>query len=555
MSFQAVLEQFKTVFNKLTLLQKISIITATVAVFLSVAVLIIWANKPVYKTLYANMNADDAGLVISKLKEKKIPYRLKDNGRTVEVPQNKVYEVRIDLAQEGLPRGGGSGFELFDKTSFGMTEFVQNVNYQRALQGELARTITSLNEIAEARVHLTIPKEKLFVSEDTEAKAAVVVKLRSGYRLDRNTVNSIASLVAGAVKGLKKENVQIVDTNGRLLSDFLDENNSLTLTQTQLEYQRKIEKALEAKANNILQRTLGRKNAFAQITTEIDFDKQAYTKEEYAPDGVLRSQQTFEETSNSKPKTPVGVPGVESNLAEPNINGQNTVTEYSKTDERQNFEIGKTVSKGEKAIGTIKRMTIAVVLNDKKKITGKGKNQKVEFVPRSPEEINKIKELVASATGFNKDRGDVITVSNVPFDTSEQAQETVLVKKEKTMQLVSMLIKYLSGILIIVLFYFLVLRPILKKLEQIKETKDGQLILSGAGASGEGIDITIGDDNMKFPKSIEELEQEIESELEESVPVDVDSVKTKVMLKKIEEAAQQDPEMLANLVKAWLREG
>ncbi len=555
MSFQAVLEQFKTVFNKLTLLQKISIITATVAVFLSVAVLIIWANKPVYKTLYANMNADDAGLVISKLKEKKIPYRLKDNGRTVEVPQNKVYEVRIDLAQEGLPRGGGSGFELFDKTSFGMTEFVQNVNYQRALQGELARTITSLNEIAEARVHLTIPKEKLFVSEDTEAKAAVVVKLRSGYRLDRNTVNSIASLVAGAVKGLKKENVQIVDTNGRLLSDFLDENNSLTLTQTQLEYQRKIEKALEAKANNILQRTLGRKNAFAQITTEIDFDKQAYTKEEYAPDGVLRSQQTFEETSNSKPKTPVGVPGVESNLAEPNINGQNTVTEYSKTDERQNFEIGKTVSKGEKAIGTIKRMTIAVVLNDKKKITGKGKNQKVEYVPRSPEEINKIKELVASATGFNKDRGDVITVSNVPFDTSEQAQETVLVKKEKTMQLVSMAIKYLSGILIIVLFYFLVLRPILKKLEQIKETKDGQLILSGAGASGEGIDITIGDDNMKFPKSIEELEQEIESELEESVPVDVDSVKTKVMLKKIEEAAQQDPEMLANLVKAWLREG
>ena len=555
MSFQAVLEQFKTVFNKLTLLQKVSIIVATVAVFLSITVLIIWANKPVYKTLYANMNADDAGLVISKLKEKKVPYHLKDNGRTVEVPQSKVYEVRIDLAQEGLPRGGGSGFELFDKTSFGMTEFVQNINYQRALQGELARTITSLNEIAEARVHLTIPKEKLFVSEDTDAKAAVVVKLRSGSGLDRNTVNSIASLVAGAVKGLKKENVQIVDTNGRLLSDFLDESNSLTLTQTQLEYQRKIEKALEAKANNILQRTLGGRNAFAQITTEIDFDKQAYTKEEYAPDGVLRSQQNFEETSNSKPKTPVGVPGVESNLAEPNINGQNTVTEYSKTDERQNFEIGKTVSKGEKAIGTIKRMTIAVVLNDKKKITGEGKNQKVEYVPRSPKEINKIKELVASATGFNKDRGDVITVSNVPFDTSEQTQETVLVKKEKTMQLVSMAIKYLSGILIIILFYFLVLRPILKKLEQIKETKDGQLILSGSGASGEGIDITVGDNNMKFPKSIEELEQEIESELEESVPVDVDSVKTKVMLKKIEEAAQQDPEMLANLVKAWLREG
>ncbi len=554
MSFQTVFEQFKTVFNKLTLLQKISIIFATVAVFLSVIVLIVWANKPIYKTLYANMNAEDAGLVISKLKEKKIPYHLKDNGRTVEIPQDKVYEVRIDLAQEGIPRGGGSGFELFDKTSFGMTEFVQNVNYQRALQGELARTISSLNEIAEARVHLTVPKEKLFINEDTEAKAAIVVKLKSGARLDRNTVNSIASLVAGAVKGLKKENVQIVDTNGRLLSEFLDEDTPYTLTQMQLEYQKKIEKALEAKANGILKRTLGSNNAFAQITTDIDFDKKSYTKEEYDPNGVLRSQQTFEETSNSKPRTPAGVPGVESNLAEPNINNQDMTTEYSKTDERQNFEIGKTVSTGEKAIGTIKRMTIAVVINDKKKVTGEGKNKKVEYVPRTKQEIEKIKELVASATGFNKERGDVITVSNISFDTAEQAQESALIKKEKTMQLVSMAIKYLSGILIILLFYLLVIKPILKKLDQIKESKDGQLVLGGAGATGENLDLTIGDD-MKFPKTIEELEQEIESELEESVPVDVDSVKTKVMLKKIEEAAQQDPEMLANLIKAWLREG
>jgi flagellar M-ring protein FliF len=554
MSFQAVLEQFKTVFNKLTLLQKISIIFATIAVFLSVVVLIVWANKPVYRTLYANMNADDAGLVISKLKEKKIPYKLKDNGKTVEVPQDKVYEIRINLAQEGIPRGSGSGFELFDKTSFGTTEFVQNVNYQRALQGELARTIASLNEIAEARVHLTIPKEKLFINEDTEAKAAIVVKLRSGATLNRNTVNSIASLVAGAVKGLKKENVQIVDTNGRLLSEFLDEETPYMLTQTQLEYQKKIEKALEAKANSILKRTLGSNNAFAKITTEIDFDKKSYTKEEYDPNGVLRSQQTFEETSNTKPRKPVGVPGVESNLAEPNINNQDMTTEYSKTDERQNFEIGKTVSTGEKAIGTIKRMTIAVVLNDKKVVKGDGKNKKIEYKPRTKEEIEKIKELVASATGYNKDRGDLITVSNISFDTSEQAQEVALIKKEKTMQLISMAIKYFSGIIIILLFYLLVIKPILKKLDQLKESKEGQLVLSGAGASGDNLDITIGDD-MKFPKTIEELEKEIESELEESVPVDVDSVKTKVMLKKIEEAAQQDPEMLANLIKAWLREG
>jgi flagellar M-ring protein FliF len=162
-------------------------------------------------------------LVIEKLKEGNVPYRLKEGGGTVEVPQELVYDMRLELAREGLPRGGGAGFELFDKSSYGMTEFLQDVNYQRALQGELARTISSLNEVEEARVHLTIPKNRLFISEEEAAKAAVVIKLRRGANLNQEQVKAISSLVSGAVKGLTTDSVQIVDTTGRLLSEFLDE--------------------------------------------------------------------------------------------------------------------------------------------------------------------------------------------------------------------------------------------------------------------------------------------------------------------------------------------
>lgn len=554
MAVDDILNQLKAIFSKLSVFQKVSIIAATLAVFISVFVLIIWANKPAYRTLFANMNQEDAGLVIQSLKDKKIPYRLKDRGKTVEISQEMVYETRIEMAQGGIPRGGGSGFELFDKTSFGMTEFVQNINYQRALQGELSRTITSLREISEARVHLTIPKEKLFVNSDTETKAAIVIKLRSGNNLNRNTVKSIASLVSGAVKGLKMENVQIVDSSGQLLSEFLDDENApFELTNTQLEYQKKIEKMLERKANGILNRILGGNNAYAQISTVLDFDKMNYTKEEFDPNAVLRSQQSFEETSNDKPKTPIGVPGVESNLAEPNLNISDTTSEYSKTDERVNFEIGKTVSTGEKSLGAIKRMTIAVVVNDKRTIEGEGDEAKVVMTSRTPQEIDTIKQLVASATGLDLNRGDIITVSNVSFDTSEQANDVAFINKEKNTQLILMIVKYLSGILIILIFYFLVVKPIMKRLELVRESREGKLVLGAEGDVGENFDMVVGDD-MKFPKTLEELEKEIESELDESVPVDVESVKTKVMLKKIEEAAGVDPEMLANLIKAWLRE-
>ncbi len=553
MALGDIVSQFQETFKKLTLLQKASVAAAVAAVVISVIVIVYWANRPVYKMLFAGLTQEDAASVIEKLKAERVPYKLEDNGGKITVPEQYVYETRLSLAKEGIPTGGGAGLELFDKSSFGMTEFMQNINYQRALQGELARTISSIKEVAEARVHLTLPKDRLFISDEEEAKASVVLRLKNGDDLGREEVKAIAALVSGAVKGLKKENVQIVDTSGRLLSEFLtDDAEPLMLTQTQLEYQRKVEKDLESKVNEILGRTLGQGSAVAKVTADIDFAKRDVTKEEYDPNPVLRSQQSLEINSTNSPQTPEGVPGVQSNLAEPDITPAGQNQEYNKSEETQNFEVGKTVTVEQKPYGTIKRITVAVVVDDKKE---PGKDSKGADIlvgkPRTQAEIQSIKNLVSMAVGFNADRKDQVEVTNISFDTTAKDQENTELKREKTMELVTMLSKYALAVVIVLLFYFLVIRKILKKMDKpVTVHEDGSITYGDLGRDDVGLDLNM---NERYPKSLEELEKEIENELNEGAPLDVETVKSKVMLKKIEEFASEDPEAMANLVKTLLK--
>jgi len=552
MALGDVVSQFQETFSKLSILQKVSVAAAIAAVFISLAVVMYWANRPVYKTLFAGMTSDDAALVVEKLKEGRIPYKIEDNGAKITIPDKMVYETRLELAKEGIPRGGGSGLELFDKSSFGMTEFMQNVNYQRALQGELSRTISSLREISEARVHLTIPKDRLFIADSEMAKAAVILKLRGGAGLGRDKVKAIASLVSGAVKGLAPENVQIVDTQGRLLSEFLtDESGSLMMTQTQLEYQKKVERDLENKVNQILGRTLGKGNAVAQVTAEVDFSKKDITREEFDPNPVLRSQQSLEISSTNKADGPEGIPGVQSNLAEPEIGNNGRNQEYNKAEETQNFEIGKTVTVEKKAFGTIKRITVAVVVDDRK-VAEKGEDDKDVVVnkPRTEDEIRSIRNLVAMSVGYNETRGDQIEVSNISFDTASEDKQASQERREKTMELVGVAGKYALAGLIVVLFYFLVIRKILKRLDKPVTVHEDGSITYGELEQDVNVDVTLDD---SFPKTLEELEKEIENELDDSSVVDVDSVKSKVMLKKIEEFAAEDPEAMANLLKTLMK--
>ncbi|PLX69230.1 MAG: flagellar M-ring protein FliF [Denitrovibrio sp.] len=553
MALSDIVSQFKDTYIKLSLLQKVSVAAALAAVFISVAVIVFWANKPVYKTLFAGMVQEDAASVVDKLKELQIPYKIEDNGAKVTIPNEFVYETRLELAKEGIPRGGGAGLELFDNTSFGMTEFMQNINYQRAIQGELSRTISSLKQIQEARVHLTVPKDRLFIADEESSKAAVVVRLRGGATLNREEVRSIASLVSGSVKGLTPENVQIVDTQGRLLSEFLDEESTpLMMTQNQLEYTKKIENDLERKVNQILTATLGRGRAVAKVTAEIDFNKRESTREEYDDTPVLRSQQSLEINSSNKPDAPTGIPGVQSNLAEPDITNNGNNQEYNKAEETQNFEISKTVTVEQKAFGTIDRVTVAVVVDDRKvrEVPEGGETETLVSRPRTEDEMRSIRNLVAMAVGYNETRGDQIEVSNISFDTTARDQEYDTLKREKTMELVGMVSKYLLAALIVIIFYFFVIRKILKRLDKPVTVHEDGSITYGKLEGDMGIDIRIDD---TYPKSLEELEKEIESELDESSPVDVDSVKSKVMLKKIEEFASEDPDAMASLLKSLMR--
>ena len=523
--------QFLDIWAKLTTLQKAAIGAATVAVIAAVTVLLIWANKPAYKPLYTEMTQEDVQAVSNELRKGTVPFRV--NGTSIEVPQENVYSTRMMLAEQGLPKTPpAAGFELFDKSSFGKTEFMQNVDFQRALQGELSNTIATMDKVLEAKVHLTLPKERLFVSEEQQAKASVALKLKQDQTLTEDEVRSISHLVAAAVKGLEPQNIQVVDTAGNLLSAFMTEaNEPYRLTQNQIAYERDHEKYLEEKLRKDLVPLLGADNPFiVSVSVAMDFSKREIISEKFGDTPVTRSQRTLEINSKQTGKGPQGIPGVESNLAEPDILVDGIVSEYSKTDETTNYEIDKTVTRENKVGGEIKRITVAVVVDDRQAIETVDGERKLVRKPRTEEEITSIRAHVAAAVGYVADR-DVVEVTNISFDTTKD-----------------------DAIVIIFMFWLLILRPIIKRIDKAREIDEEMLGESALDAQMAGLDISVGDES-GFPKSVEELEREIEAELEESTPIDVEAVKSKVMLKKIEEQANEDPEMIANLVKAMIKGG
>lgn len=547
--------QFLDIWSKLTSLQKVAIGAATVAVISAITALLLWANKPVYKPLYTEMTEADVKAVSDKLSQKSVPFVV--NGTTIEVPQESVYTARIMLAEEGLPKTPpAKGFSLFDEQKFGKTEFAQQVDYQRALQGELANSIAAMDKVVEAKVHLTIPKERLFVSEEQQAKASVALKLLPNEQLSEEEVRSISHLVSAAVKGLTAENIQIVDTAGNLLSDFMTEaNEPYRLTQNQINYERDQEKYIEDRLRKALVPMLGVDNPFVvKVTVAMDFNARETISEKYGDTPVTRSQRTLEINSKQTGKGPQGIPGVESNLAEPDILVDGIVSEYNKTDETQNFEIDKTVTRENKVGGEIKRLTVAVVVDDKVAVENVNGVQEVVRKPRTEEEMTKLRAAIAAATGYNEARGDVIEVTNMSFDTTKDQIDLLAEERAKRMEMIKMISSYASGVLILIAFWFFILRPILKRIDKAREIDEEMLGESALDAQMAGLDISVGDES-GFPKSVEELEREIEAELEESTPIDVEAVKSKVMLKKIEEQANEDPEMIANLVKAMIKGG
>jgi flagellar M-ring protein FliF len=448
-----------------------------------------------------------------------------------------------------------TGFELFDTSGWGRTEREQEVSYQRALQGELARSIMAIDAITEARVHLNMAKERIFVEEGEESSASVIVRVLPGQKLTETQITAVIHMVASAVGKLLPANVQVIDSNGNLLSDFMtQEGLDAKVVQTQKEAELGKEKEILLKIQGMLVPVLGFDKYVSRVSVEMDFNKKESVTEAFR-DPQPRS--TYELTIDqiTRGTGPSGVPGVESNLAEPDLFVNGIMSEYHKTEATNNFELTKEVTQETKVGGAIKRLSISVTVDDKPTpVEAEDGTRTLVKEPRTAEEIEKIRTAIASAVGFNADRGDVIEIVNLAFDTSEEWLAGGMSEQEELMEWVTVGAKYLAAVFILLLFYLILVRPILKRLDKAQDLDDEMLGESAIDAQLSAIDIAVGSES-GFPKTVEELEREIESELDESVPVDVEAVKSKVMLKKIEESANEDPEMIANLVKALLKGG
>jgi flagellar M-ring protein FliF len=377
------------------------------------------ATAPNFQVLFGNLEADDASAIIEKLKGSKIPYKLERGGTEIWVPDQFVYETRLQLAGEGLPGNGGQGFELFDQQKFGESEFSEQVKYHRALEGELTRTITHLNGVESARVHLVLPARSVFVQQDSNASASVALKLKPGAKLSRDQTKGIVHLVASSVRGLNPDAVTIVDNTGRRLSGGADDESEIA--SNSMEFQRNYERNQERSLQQILDATLGPGRAMVRVAAEVSFAREEVTEERVDPNAVAsRSFQITEERDTSATGAAGGVPGAVGTLEGADDKLTSTTTDgVSRRSETRNYEISKTVRHTAEPVGRVVRLSVAVVVDG----TWKGKGDKRVFETRSPAELGVIKNVVATAAGTKDERGDRVTVECVPF--ADQATEVV----------------------------------------------------------------------------------------------------------------------------------
>jgi len=427
--------------------QKMLFILLTTVLVAGIATVFMYSGKPDYAPVFSSSDPAESGKVVDSLKELGIPYRLSEGGTRVEVPQDRVYEARMQLAQKGVP-SKGTGFELMDKNTFGLTSFLQKVNYQRALQGEIERTIMQLEGVEGARVHLVIPEEKLFSEEAKEPTASVVVRLRPGATLRDFQIQAIANLVANSVEGLSPERVAILDDRGNILASGTGDASSMVsianLTATQLQIKKDIEENLTRQIQSMLEGVLGYRQAVVRVSADLDFERREGEKEIYEPvtggEGIVRSTQEVEEKYQGGASVPGGKPGVASNI--PVYGEENTAKQennYNRRESTTNYEMNRILERFASSPGKIKRLSVAVLVDSN--------------LPQ--EAVEKVRNVVQAAAGIDVSRGDIVMVETLPFDRSAQEEEAKMLASQKFMNLLELLIKYGVIAFLVLLFYSL----------------------------------------------------------------------------------------------------
>lgn len=483
--------------------QKLGLIVAVAATVALLAGLFMWGQTPDYRVLYANMSERDGGAVIEALQQQNIPYKFSEVG-TLMVPADKVHEVRLQMAAKGLPKGGTVGFELMENQKFGTSQFLEQVNYQRALEGELARSVETLASVASARVHLAIPKQSVFVKEQQKPSASVVLALHPGSSLDEGQVSAIVHLIASSVPNMPSQGVTVVDQNGTLLSSARDSSAEQLMDATQLKYVRQIEQDYVKRIEDILVPITGAQNVRAQVTANLDFSQSEQTAETFKPNqppnqAAVRSLQTLE-TMNGTPNTG-GIPGALSNQppvpatapivapasAVAAAAGAATSTHKELT---TNYEVDRTIQHTKLPVGSIKRLSIAVVVNNP---STTDKNGKVTSRPYTEAEKAQITALIKDTVGFDPKRGDSLNLLNSAFnEQQEMIPETPMWKQPDNIAMAKDIFKYLLIAGGVGFLLFGVIKPAFKNVtaqsaaqEAVQGAAYGQAAAGAGGAVGQ----------------------------------------------------------------------
>jgi flagellar M-ring protein FliF len=540
-------------FNQLSTLKKFLTLIAAAAAVAAIVVGVAWSRDPGYKILFANISDKDGGQVVQSLQALNIPYKLEAGG-VISVPAEFVHSARLQLASQGLPKGGTVGFELLDNQKFGISQFGEQVNYQRAIEGELARSIESLSAVLSARVHLAMPKQSVFLRDEQKPTASVLLTLYPGRALEGTQVAGIVHLVSSSIPDMPVRNVTIVDQDGNLLSNMPDiadgGNGSLNRRQLLLVHQQ--EALFADRIQKILEPIVGTDNVKAEVTVQMDFSEVEQSSENFKPNSppnaaAIRSEQTAEGTGVGATQ-PSGVPGALSNQPPgtatapvtltnpPGASGAGSAPSSSHKELTRNYEVDKTIEHRKEQVGVIKRVNAAVVVNFK---PVQQKDGGVKSVPLTQQEINQITNLVQEAVGFSKERGDSVKVVNAAFaDRALEVAGKSFIEKltEYFIAHTADIIKVILVGLVLAYLLFGVVRPILRDVIRPKQDRNA------LGGEPGGVALTA-----------EELAQsEVEAEVVAEAEVSAQMAAFSELLQRAKEMATEDPRMVATVIREWL---
>ncbi|WP_243362080.1 flagellar basal-body MS-ring/collar protein FliF [Fundidesulfovibrio terrae] len=448
-----------------TMAQRILFAGVAVSVVAAFVLMVLWFNQPDYKVLFTKLAQDDANRVMEMLKANKTPFKLEDGGQTILVPADQVSETRIKVAGEGKLRGAGLGYEIFDETKVGQTDFVQRINYQRALQGELARTISEFPAVDKARVHLVLPAKSLFIEEQRKSSASVVLTLKPGAKLEQKQIQGIVNFVAMSVEGLDPSRVTITDTAGKIVYQAKDGGSIDGLTNTQFDFRNNYQQNIERKIEELLTPIVGGGKSIAKVSASLDFSQRVTKRQSFDPNKtVVRSETREESSTNQKANVDGSVP--ETNFRGDGFSGTQNKVDQSQEKRITNYEIDAEQQEIVAPSGELQRLSVAVIVD----YIQDPNSKEPKFIPRPAEEIERIKQAVSSAVGIDLKRGDTIEVSSMSFGERELMAEPSLT--QNMLEYAQRLGKpFLNGLLVF-LFLLLVVRPVVMALIRPRVTRE-----------------------------------------------------------------------------------